>query len=212
MKTWSLFYFVFLGLFILVNPLFAQESDSVEIQVHFLYGSVPADSFVDSEPEWFGGKLGGHVGVEIDSGEVLHFLPKGGLHIFARHKKRFHSHFVLSKPDNFWGIFGTPSDSVKKLTVVMRVSKEQKLLLDSAMKSYLLKSPYDYAFFGMRCASATYDVLSQAGIFMKYHAKVDYATNFYPAVFRAKVIAKAERNGWIVQRSEGTNRREWEED
>ncbi|TNE82168.1 MAG: hypothetical protein EP332_01375 [Bacteroidetes bacterium] len=201
---------VLVGFFIVAFPVKAQ--DSTFIKVHFLYGSVPVDSFKEEEPEWFGGLLGGHVGIEIDTNRVLHFVPQGGLHIIGRVKKNFKSHFAQSDTTSFWGIFGTPADSVKRLSVEMKVSAKQKHDLDSIAIAYRSKVPYDYAFFGMRCASATYDVLSAAGILKYYHPKVNYPQHFYPALFRKKLLARAEDHQWDLYRREGTYRRKWEED
>ena len=60
------------------------SQDSVFIKVHFLYGSKPYARYKDTEPKWFGGMLGGHVGIETDSGRILDFGPKGRFHWLAK--------------------------------------------------------------------------------------------------------------------------------
>lgn len=210
MNSRTLYSLLVLVGFFYIAPAMGQDSTSVK--VHFLYGSAPADSFKDLESEWFGGMLGGHVGIEIDTNKVLHFLPKGGLHVIGRIKKNFKSRFMQSDTQSFWGIFGTPPDSVKKLSIVLKISQAQKLALDSIALAYRAKVPYDYAVFGMRCASATYDVLSAAGILKYYHPKVNYPQHFYPALLRQKLINLAEERDWIMYRQEGTRRRKWESD
>lgn len=94
-----------LGLFLTLFPcLFAEAQDSTFIKVHFLYGSTPKKEFRPAEKTWFGGKLGGHVGVEADSGRIINFVPSGEFHKFP--KKDFHSSFVLHSVPDFWRIFG----------------------------------------------------------------------------------------------------------
>ena len=70
------------------------------IRVHFLYGSRPAFSFRNDEREWFGGKLGGHVGIEYRNGLIIDFVPSGDFHIFPS-KENFHSRFVSHSPISF---------------------------------------------------------------------------------------------------------------
>ena len=79
----------------------SQAKDStVYLKVHFLYGSKPKKQFKNYEGKWFGGKLGGHVGVEGDSGKILNFCPDGSFHIFAHPRSR-HSHFLVHDPQDF---------------------------------------------------------------------------------------------------------------
>src|SRR3954451_1597248 len=62
----------------------ARSQDSSVIKVHFLYGSKPFRKYKDTEPKWFGGMLGGHVGIETDSGQILNFTPRGSFHWLAK--------------------------------------------------------------------------------------------------------------------------------
>jgi hypothetical protein len=61
-------------LLICLFGLSIQAQDSVYLKVHFLYGSKPKKRYQDSEPKWFGGILGGHVGIEGDTNEVVIFM------------------------------------------------------------------------------------------------------------------------------------------
>ena len=45
------------------------------IQLHFLYGSVPAKGYKESEKKLFGGIKGGHVNIEAN-GKVLDFFAR----------------------------------------------------------------------------------------------------------------------------------------
>src|ERR1700741_2237387 len=82
-------------LFLSFEPAIA--NDSTIIKVHFLYGSKPAKQYKDSESKWFGGKLGGHVGIEVDSNRILNFIPQGEFHWFEK-KKDPHSRYAIHDP------------------------------------------------------------------------------------------------------------------
>ncbi len=190
-----------------IQRTFAQ--DSIFIKVHFLYGSTPKKAFKDSERTWFGGKLGGHVGIEVDSNYIIDFVPSGSFHKFAS-KDDFHSSFVIHTEQNFWSIFGGKPQDMKKATFVIPISKAQKLELDSIAKAYTADTPYDYAFFGMRCGAAAYDVLSQLEILPRYSIPRTYRKIFYPKKLRKRLFKKAKANGWKVYQQEGTEKRNWE--
>lgn len=192
-------------------PLQGFSRDSTFIKVHFLYGSRPAKGYKSSEPKWFGGKPGGHVGIEIDSGLILNFIPQGEFHWIAQHKDR-HSAFVLHDTTAFWEVLGGRSPEVKKASIVIPVSAAQKLLLDSLSEAYRRQTPYDYAFLGMRCGAAAYEVLSQAGIVDRHPTYKTAVRIFYPKLLRQQLLHMAASRHWLVLRQEGTERRVWERD
>ena len=189
----------------------AFANDTIFIKVHFLYGSKPKREFNDMESKWFGGKLGGHVGIEIDSNKIIDFVPHGDFHYFA-HKDNYSSKFATHDQQSFWEIFGGSSESVKKLTILIPISANQKLKLDSIYNAYTQQTPYDYAFVGMRCGAAAYDLLSQIGIFKKLSYRKAYLKIFYPKKLRKRLLKKATQNKWTINKQEGTNRRKWEKD
>lgn len=191
------------------TPSYSQAGEY--IKVHFLYGSKPGKEYKDSEGKWFGGRLGGHVGIEIDSNLVLDFVPYGELHLVAKKDER-HSRFVMHTLESFWEIFGTEAGDVKKLTVVIPVSHAQRQRLDSIRQAYTRATPYDYALIGMRCGAAAYDVLAQLGIVPQYGTAKTSVKIFYPRKLRKRLIRKARQNGWEIIREEGTPRRKWEKD
>jgi hypothetical protein len=187
------------------------KNDSLFIKVHFLYGSKPKKRFKATESKWFGGILGGHVGIEKDSNVVFNFVPSGSFHVFAK-KKEKHSRFTTHSSDSFWTIMGSHHDSVKKLSVFIPVSAKQALLFDSLSKAYAAQTPYDYAFFGMRCGAAAYDVLAKIGVVKKFRYRKTYRKIFYPKRLRKRLIRKAKKNGWKMLKHEGSERRKWEGD
>ncbi len=64
-------------IFYLISPL-AFAGDTAFLKVHFLYGSRPLKKNTRTlKKKWFGGILGGHVGIEGDSNRIINFLPSG---------------------------------------------------------------------------------------------------------------------------------------
>ena len=200
-------------LFILVCciPILINAEDSTYLKVHFLYGSKPKKEFRDSEQKWFGGILGGHVGIELEEGRIVNFLPSGKFHLIARKNQR-HSRYSIHSSNAFYSMFGTRGDSVKRAIVYIPISQEQKKLFDSISTAYLKETPYDYAFIGMRCGSAAYEILAQLDILPSYGHKRTYRKIFYPKKLRKRLYKKAVENGWRITREDGTVRRKWEQD
>ncbi len=188
------------------TPLLSQQSC---VSVHFIHGSKPKPAFKQEEKKWRGGTWGGHVGVEIDSNRVIDFFPTGRVHWTARRKKP-NGKFALRSQQGFWGYFRIPPESLKRTTVQIPISPQQKDLLDSLAEQYVQQAPYDYAFFGMRCASASYDILMQAGVLKKRSAFQTALRYFYPKKLRKRLLRMAEENGWLVVKSEGSTRRKWD--
>ncbi len=191
--------------FIYSNP------DSTEIRIHFLHGSKPKRKFKTTEPRWFGGILGGHAGVEVDTNAILNFLPSSKVHVFNS-KKDINSHFAMHDTLSFYRILGGNWTTNKKTIITLKISAKQKAKLDSIAQVYFEKSDYDYAFFGMRCGAATYDVLAQAGIVPKYSYKRTWRKFFYPRRVRHCLESYARSNGFKIMKQKGSNKRKWERD
>jgi hypothetical protein len=185
--------------------------DTCYIKVHFLYGSAPLKTYRKTEPAWFGGILGGHVGIEADSNRVLNFVPDGKFHLLPAQKK--HSRYTVDSVKQFYSrLGGQHPDSAKQAVVIIPVSRQQKQLFDSIALSYINQTPYDYALAGMRCGAATYEILAQLGIMEPLGLPGTAITILYPKKLRKRLLAKAEKNGWTVIMHNGTTRRKWETD
>lgn len=196
-------------LFLVLIISFQTSASDLFIKVHFLYGSKPKKEFKTTEGKWFGGIHGGHVGIEYDTNKIIDFVPSGSFHYFEKHDER-HSSFVFHDTTSFWELFGGHEDSMKKMTVIIPITALQKKKLDSLVIAYSNETPYDYAFIGMRCAAASYDILSQLGITKKYKRKKIYRKNFYPKRTRKKLVKLAKQNNWKVIRKRGSRKRKWE--
>ena len=178
------------------------------LEIHFLYGSKPK---AEGEPKWFGGYLGGHVGLGTDSNQILNFLPHNGFHYFGSKKNKL-SHFVSSTYKQFYEILEGDYRDNKKAIVYIPVTKEQSLKFDSIQQVYQKDTPYDYAFVGMRCGSSSYDILAQLGFLPIWKRGKMVRRIFYPRRLRKRVIRLANEHNWKIRREEGTDKRKWEKD
>ena len=201
MKCVFLFFLLFPIAVLATNP-----GDTAEIRVHFLYGSKPSKKCKEKEEKYFGGLHGGHVTIEA-AGINVGFNPIWDYHIFP-HKKHKSAAFALTSLDEF------KKDSVemKYVSFIIKTTPEKVRIIDSIHQAYLKKTPYDYSFFGMRCASATWDILEEAGI-VKRRSKIWKAwVIFYPKRIRKRMFRYAEKNDWEVVAKDGRDCRIWEKD
>ena len=176
-----------------------------------MYGSKPAKKYKHEEPKYFGGILGGHVGIEADSDHVVNFLKEDKFHWFT-HNDNKHSTYTVHSVDNFYRVLSPDPDEAKKRIIYIPVTAEQKQRFDSIASNYLKETPYDYAFFGMRCSAAAYDLLSQIGILPRYTIHKTSRKIFYPKKLRKRLSEKAVENSWRIEDHAGTVKRKWEND
>ncbi|MFN8394380.1 MAG: hypothetical protein U0176_06880 [Bacteroidia bacterium] len=181
------------------------------VTIHFLYGSKPAKAFKGEEPKWFGGKRGGHVGLEWTPGHVLSFGPSGKFHRIA-HRRDFHSAFTDVSVEGCLTALGNRKGDLQTASIQIPVTAAQFQCLDSLATRYLNAPPFDYAFLGMRCASATDWVLSRAGMLKARSYRTTLFRTFRPRALRKRLLHMAEVNGWKVSRTQGSTRRIWEKD
>lgn len=193
------------------SQLLIAQSDSVFINVHFLHGSKPKFKFRHEEDRWFGGILGGHAGIEYEPDHIINFVPKARFHVFA-HPRLINSKFSVHDTLSFYEILGGDYASVKKTMITLKISKQQKAKLDSVVDAYKARSPYDYAFFGMRCGAAAYDLLAQAGIQPLYSFAKTWTKFFYPRKTRRRLERLAGSTGYLVRKIPGSTKRIWEKD
>lgn len=184
------------------------SQDSIKVQ--FIYGSKPFKKYKAEEKKWFGGLLGGHVGIEGDSAKFYSFEIHGKNKIF--NGKPNNSIYKIETADEFWNIMKTKEDSLKIATVILPLTSQQKQKFDSITSAYRKQTPYCYAVFGMRCGASTYDILAQLGFFTRHSRFKTSMKIFYPRRLRKRLLAKAEQNNWMIVRKQGTLKRKWERD
>lgn len=181
----------------------ANDSSSHYIKINFLYGSKPAKGYKGTEPTLFGGMKGGHVNIEA-GGLVLDFMP-GNVPLFPKNKQPSGGFYVNRSV--YWD---TVSD--KWVAVIVPVSVEQYGKLQMLFDSLPGNPPYDYAVFGMRCAAASYDVLSKIGLFKELKQGKDAVKFFYPKLLRKRLLKWAKENNYTIISHEGRKSRKWESD
>jgi hypothetical protein len=201
-KLRSIFLFILLFTFI-SKHVTANDSLSYTIKINFLYGSKPAKGYKKSESKLFGGIKGGHVNIQAGN-RVLDFMPGNNPLLPNKHKPT--GGFRLNQCI-YWD-----TTSTKWKSVVVPVSSEQYTYLQRLFDSLSSKTPYDYAIFGMRCAAASYDVLSDIGLFEKMPNPKNISKHFYPKLLRKKVLKWAEENHYTIINKEGRQSRKWESD
>lgn len=173
------------------------------IKVHFLYGSIPAKNFKGAEPKYFGGIKGGHVNIEA-RGMVLDFMP-GKCPIFPDNKHPSGG-FRLNH-SVYWD-----TASSKWMTILVPVSSQQMDRLLQLFASNTQQTPYDYAVLGVRCAAASYDVLSEIGLVKQMSRRKNITKNFYPKLMRKRIVKMARKRNYTIIRHEGRSSRKWEKD
>ena len=181
------------------------------LHVRFLYGSKPKPEHKREQKRWFGGMLGGHVGVQYDSTRYLSFFYEGRAHIFQR-KNRKNGRYDLQTDSAFNYIMDENVDSVKSLSIYIPITRIQREKFLSISDSYIKETPYDYAFFGVRCGSSTYDVLSHVGVLKHFSYFKMWTKIFYPKKLRWRLIRQAKKNKWRMLKKKGTHKRIWERD
>lgn len=187
--------------------LFNFAQDSTFIKVHFLYGSKPAKGYKKTESKYFGGIMGGHVVVEIGD-SIYGFSPAQPIsRVFA--KKSFsNGNFHLEKGYTFY--YDTLHQ--KLLSIKIPVSKSEFSVIRKHAIKYLNQTPFDYALFGMRCASTAHDLLAQAGIFKARNKSGYILKTFYPRKLRKRLLDLALEKKYEITYQVGRKERKWEKD
>lgn len=194
-------------LLILCFSVFSSQSDTLRfIKVHFLYGSKPKKQFKATENKYFGGLHGGHVSIQVGNIDYG-FEPTDKVHILA-HKRHHKADFV----DNIVNGYMRYDTTSKVATFIIPISIEQYNQLNRIHQCYCKDTPYDYAFFGMRCASTTQDILGQIGVVKKKRRFNNIVTTFYPKKLRKRLFRLARKNNYTVIQRPGRISRKWEKD
>ena len=205
MRIFSAFLF-YLFLFSPCN--WSQDSISLHVlEVDFEYGSRPTRKCKETESHYFGGLHGGHVSIILD-GKSYGFMPASPrVHIFPKKKKASIFTFQYRKESE-----RTDSVGIKTLTIKIPISELEFNQIDSIVDHYVEVVPYDYAFFGMRCASSTREILGQLGIMKKRNNASYVLRNFFPKRLRKKLIRLAKERDYQMITTNGRDCRKWEKD
>lgn len=121
------------------------------------------------EMKWFSGLFTGHVGIEFRPGKVIDFVSYGRFRLLPNNKNP-HSRFTVRARKDFEALLGTGDHAPPLSSLTIPVSEDQLTALENIIDDYTRQPPYDYAFLGMRCASAAYEMLARAGI-LSHHSR-----------------------------------------
>ena len=191
---------------ILFASAYSQSDSTRFIKVHFLYGSRPKKDFKTTEYKYFGGLHGGHVSIQVGNIDYG-FEPTDKVHTIS-HKHHYKSNFV----DNIVNGEMRYDTTSKVTTFIIPLTIEQYNKLNQINQNYCKNTPYDYAFFGMRCASTAQDILGQIGVVRKRKRFNNIVTTFYPKKLRKRLFKLAEKNNYTVVKRSGRPSRKWEKD
>lgn len=197
-----------LWLLLLANSCaaWAQSDTACTIAICFLYGSKPKHAFKATEYRYFGGLHGGHVSVQVHDTDYGFGPTCYPVHVFPKKQRKSAFEAVTLHGQSRYS-----ADS-KTVSFYIPLSASQLVRLDSVLRQYVLATPYDYAFFGMRCASATQDLLSAADLIPKRRRFYNILTTFYPKRLRKRLFKLAYARNYQIERSNGKTTRVWEKD
>lgn len=202
------------------------------IRILCLYGSIPAKGFEHKETFYGPNNLfnrmakmhGGHVSIEYAPDKALSFQPinytgiaRSGHLTNRANRKNYNSCFRIYTAHRAFTVLGNyynNIDSLRRATFVIPITAAQKHYLDSIAEAYVRQTPYDYSFLGMRCASASYEVLASAGIVTRYKRNFWYnifTTRRFRYVLYQEYLKNKDK-GWRLYTCKGSQSRDWEKD
>jgi len=174
------------------------------ISVLFTHGSINKSNCNDINKR-LGGLLGGHVEVKIDS--IIYGFDiknKDNIHLFP--KTSFNSKFSKLSYDEW-----IDKNKFEKITIIeFPVNCKTKQEITNIYNNYFNMTPYDYAFFGHRCTSSVYDILSKAKYFKKRNTVLCIIFNFYPRLLRFRLLYLAKKEGFKIKKFKGIDCKFWE--
>ncbi len=177
------------------------------MSIHFIHGSYPKKKCIDQRKS-VGGLLGGHIEIEIDHLVYgFEFVNRQNIHIFPKKRSSsFNSKFTIKQKEDW--VKETEHDKITTIRIPIEASKRNQIVAKFQLNHK--NAPYDYAFFGMRCASATYEDIAAAGILPK-KSRFQYIINaFYPRQLRKRMLRWANYNNIAVEYKRGIKCRVWE--
>lgn len=179
------------------------------IVIHFLHGNIVKKHFKNTEQSIRGGLLGGHIYFQLKN-QLYGFEPLNNtaFHILPRIKSTRFNSMVTKEHVNDWR---QHSRHLKFTSIEVSISQPRYVYLKNTLKRFKKHPPFDYALLGVRCASFTHYVLTKCGI---CHSAgiVDSILRYpYPRKFRFHLIHKAQKKGWGISETTGSDTRVWEE-
>jgi hypothetical protein len=180
----------------LEDPKNANSGLTVKIQI--VSGSKPAPGQADEE-KLFGGKMGGHVVINLGAEGVLGFSnDESGGHTFAKGPSGRNSKFEHYTQEGW----AKRTKGKQVVTFEVNLTLDQVSTLKEAFEG---KPNVDYSVLGYRCASYVLYALNQAGVIKESNFKIKYIL----AVTPGALIRFLQHLGYSPDVEEGDERRRW---
>ncbi|MCU0435712.1 MAG: hypothetical protein MUC87_19785 [Bacteroidia bacterium] len=180
-----------------------------ELIVRIAHGSRPHPQHRDTEIHWLGGMYGGHVVIELDSLAYGFNYNTRRVHIFPRKKERKQA--GVFERDNAPRL-NKGWQGMKMTSVYVPLSDSEYVFMKNRLESLHGDTPFDYAFFGMRCASTAYMLLSEIAVFEKAGKIKSMRKAFHPKALRKRLLKAAAAQNLKVEVQPGNTERIWEGD
>lgn len=171
------------------------------IHVRIFHGSFSKPFSGDTYRE-LGGLLGGHVAVQIyDRVYGFYYADRNHIHIF-------------DQPNNKSSIFQNQSlhewenivKNKKETIISIPATQEEMHQMIEFYQKNLIEPAWDYSFWGERCASNCYRMLT---LFKKVKPRNRFLSAFYPGQLIWTLKREAQQNGFMVRTKLGDSGRVW---
>jgi len=180
------------------------------VYVHILHGSVPRREYKKEESKMLGRKYGGHVVTQIGEYAYGYNFNSSRVHPFARKKKSCMA--GLMEKQDAQRVIQSWYDGDKVTTIAFPATPGQKNKMRLFAEDCHSEPRFDYAFFGMRCASTCYHLLGKGGLIKPSTRFRSIRKAFHPKQLRKKLVRHAKRKGYKIVVNPGSARRKWEGD
>jgi len=151
------------------------------------------------EQKIFGGKMGGHVVINLGDGGVLGFSnDEYGGHFFSKRKSKRNSTFEHYTQEEW----KAQTDGKQVVTFSLNITPEQQKAIADA---YAGEPDVDYSVLGYRCASYALHALDKAGVV----DEADFKIKYFLAVTPGSLVRFLEKQGFPAKVQPGSKRRKW---
>lgn len=175
--------------------------------IHFLHGYIRKRHCEDPKTT-VGGLLGGHIEWEIeDTVYGFQYADRKKIHFYSRKQPAAFGGLFTRKSKANW-LKETKNDRITSIFIPL--GEGQRVRLVDILEAYHRQAPYDYAFLGMRCASATFELMAEIGLLPKKSRRYYILHAFYPRQLRKRLVKWAKKNKFQVLKKEGIESRFWE--
>lgn len=191
---------------LLISTLTYSQSKVDTIKVIFLHGSIPAKG-QRNEYKTVGGLRGGHIVTQIDNDVYGFNFKSKRIRVFPH---PFNKKGIMEK-ENVTEFLKFKNGTKMTIVSIPLTSEEFNSIKDYYERN-ANKASFDYAFFGMRCASTCYKGLSIAKVYRRSTNMRAIRKSFHPRQLRKKLCKTAVEKGYKVTIIKGRTGRIWEGD